>query len=301
MSDYEDVGGFSKQTITREVSILSIVSHPNIVRFFGTSYHKQNIIIVTEYFPVDLTKLIGTNNTHTFPVDKKIVFDRKQRRRVLRQIISAVAYLHARSIIHRDLKAANVLIDARREDGNFEAKICDFGSAKVVQFDRKKRKNNARRLSSGSALGEFIGSPLFSPPEALMVRSSSTSIQAPLLTTISPSSGRESPLLGETKNDTMININDTKENPSFGWDVYSFGVLMYCVTHDCLLPYSTVIMKDEQSLNTAVLNGERPMIDRSKVTEKERMLMEFCWSNEVQNRPHAAKVALTLKEESEKE
>ena len=300
MSDYEDVGGFSKQTITREVSILSIVSHPNIVRFFGTSYHKQNIIIVTEYFPVDLTKLIGTTNT-TQVGHKKIVFDRKQRRRVLRQIISAVAYLHARSIIHRDLKAANVLIDARREDGNFEAKICDFGSAKVVQFDRKKRKNNARRLSSGSALGEFIGSPLFSPPEALMIRSSSTSIQAPLLTTISPSSGRESPLLGETKNDTMININDTKENPSFGWDVYSFGVLMYCVTHDCLLPYSTVIMKDEQSLNTAVLNGERPMIDRSKVTEKERMLMEFCWSNEVQNRPHAGKVALTLKEESEKE
>ena len=177
VSNYENVGGFSKQTITREVSILSIVSHPNIVRFFGTSYNKQNIIIITEYFPATLASYIENSAGNT--IEKNIHFNNVQKRRVLIQVISAISYLHARLIVHRDLKCDNVLIHENR--GTFEAKICDFGSAKVIMplssKKNKTKRRNHNNLSSGSSILGNIGSPMYSPPEVLQ----NGSLQSPLL------------------------------------------------------------------------------------------------------------------------
>tara|TARA_B110000090_G_C13343832_1_gene432150 strand:- start:29 stop:1570 length:1542 start_codon:yes stop_codon:yes gene_type:complete len=310
VSDYEEIGGFSKQTITREVSILSIVSHPNIIRFFGTSSYfalSNNIIIITEYFPVTLAALIGDGSGKSKvvvdvgrkgqPHRKTILFDRKQRRRVLVQVISAVRYLHARKIVHRDLKCDNVLIDARRGDC-IEAKICDFGSAKVVSSHNTRNRKGRSKLSSGSTIG-IVGTPMYSPPEVL--QGGSMSIQAPFLAVRSDAPiGHEGPDGRESLIDTMAETKEGVNGMSliFGWDIFSFGVLMYCVTHDCLLPYTSVIMENEEMFNGAILDGARPEVDLNKVTTTEKVLMEFCWSADHNQRPHASKIVRALKEES---
>jgi serine/threonine protein kinase len=195
------------------------------------------------------------------------------------------------------LKCDNVLIDARRGDC-IEAKICDFGSAKVVSSHNTRNRKGRSKLSSGSTIG-IVGTPMYSPPEVL--QGGSMSIQAPFLAVRSDAPiGHEGPDGRESLIDTMAETKEGVNGMSliFGWDIFSFGVLMYCVTHDCLLPYTSVIMENEEMFNGAILDGARPEVDLKKVTTTEKVLMEFCWSADHNQRPHASKIVQALKEES---
>ena len=70
------------------------------------------------------------------------------------QILEGLAYLHGQSIVHRDLKSANIL---KMEDGTL--KITDFGTAKALQ-----RKSHEDILSKSASLK---GTPYFMAPEIL--------------------------------------------------------------------------------------------------------------------------------------
>jgi eukaryotic translation initiation factor 2-alpha kinase 4 len=75
------------------------------------------LYIQMEYCPSTLKQQMTTS-----PLEEQ------QRWRVVRQLFSALAYLHARGIIHRDLKPDNVFYDARHD-----VKLGDFGLAKFTQ------------------------------------------------------------------------------------------------------------------------------------------------------------------------
>ena len=63
-------------------------------------------------------------NGDLFSVVETKRFDEATTRRHMAQMIAAVEYLHARSIVHRDIKPDNILLDH-----NYDAKLCDFGMA----------------------------------------------------------------------------------------------------------------------------------------------------------------------------
>lgn len=75
----------------------------------------------------------------------------KEARQKFRQILSAVEYCHARGIVHRDLKAENLLLDA-----NMNVKIADFGFS--------------NHFSTGTKLDTFCGSPPYAAPELFQGR-----------------------------------------------------------------------------------------------------------------------------------
>lgn len=103
----------SLKMLFREVSIMKLLNHPNIVKLFEVIETEKTLYLVMEY--------ITKGEVREFIV-KKGRMKENVARQMFRQIVSAVQYLHSKNIVHRDLKAENLLLD-----NNLNVKIVDFG------------------------------------------------------------------------------------------------------------------------------------------------------------------------------
>ena len=83
-------------------------------------------------------------------------------RRYTRQVLEGLAYLHARNIVHRDVKGANVLVDA-----NDNVKLGDFSAAKRIRT-----LSLSAHASSSDADGaaSVVGTPYWMAPEVVQGR-----------------------------------------------------------------------------------------------------------------------------------
>lgn len=102
----------------RELDVWPRVSHPNIIRMHDYMVNEQKIYMILEY--ADGGDMLSYIQSINGPVGER---DCKP---WMRQILSAVAYLHRMDIIHRDLKLENLLI----ETSTRMIKLCDFGFSK---------------------------------------------------------------------------------------------------------------------------------------------------------------------------
>ncbi|KAK4261349.1 hypothetical protein QN277_004359 [Acacia crassicarpa] len=111
-----------------EVNIISSVEHKNLVRLLGCSCSGPESLLVYEYLPnKSLDRFIFDKNR-----GKELNWDRRYE--IIIGTAEALVYLHEKSkikIIHRDIKASNILLDTR-----LRAKIADFGLARSFQEDK---------------------------------------------------------------------------------------------------------------------------------------------------------------------
>uniref|UniRef100_A0A1A8F1Y0 MAP/microtubule affinity-regulating kinase 3 n=1 Tax=Nothobranchius korthausae TaxID=1143690 RepID=A0A1A8F1Y0_9TELE len=127
----------SLQKLFREVRIMKILNHPNIVKLFEVIETERTLYLVMEY----------ASGGEVF--DYLVAHGRmkeKEARAKFRQIVSAVQYCHQKHIVHRDLKAENLLLDA-----DMNIKIADFGFSNEFTLANK--------------LDTFCGSPPYAAPE----------------------------------------------------------------------------------------------------------------------------------------
>lgn len=103
--------------VRQEVKILKLLSHPNIIKSMNDFEDDRNIYILLEYCPGgDLYKQIEQE-----PLSDRISSN------YIRQLVSAVKYIHSKNIIHRDIKPDNILLT---DNG---IKLADFGWAIVTK------------------------------------------------------------------------------------------------------------------------------------------------------------------------
>ncbi|CAI9300086.1 unnamed protein product [Lactuca saligna] len=111
-----------------EVNIISSVEHKNLVRLLGCSCSGPESILVYEYLPnMSLDRFI-------FDETKGRTLNWEKRFEIIIGTTEGLVYLHENTktrIIHRDIKAANILLDLR-----LRAKIADFGLARSFQDDQ---------------------------------------------------------------------------------------------------------------------------------------------------------------------
>ena len=244
-----------------EAAILATVQHPNIVHLIGCSFVEKDStgMLIMELMERDLRTLINSRNgpekVGPFPVI--VAID------IMLQVAEAMQHLRECSILHRDLKAANVLVSRqnpcespvsrkkeaiceevnqwmlRGKEDHFVVKVTDFGSAKY-------------QAHTQSLMTKMAGTGPWRAPEVFKDDISSTEYEWPA-------------------------------------DVYSFGVTCFeILTGD--LPFKNVARCE---LYEKIKSGERPSID-SRFPTCVTQLIERCWATEPLDRPDFSQICKDL-------
>ncbi|XP_004308971.1 PREDICTED: CBL-interacting protein kinase 18-like [Fragaria vesca subsp. vesca] len=125
----------------REISIMRLLKHPNIVQLYEVMATKKKIYLVMEY----------AEGGELFQKINKRRLKEEAARRFFQQLITAVDFCHKRGVFHRDLKPENLLLD---KDGVL--KVSDFG---LSAFSESKRKH--------ALLHTTCGTPNYVAPEVI--------------------------------------------------------------------------------------------------------------------------------------
>eukprot|EP01002_Notosolenus_urceolatus_P005956 NODE_258_length_2377_cov_49.049828_g203_i0.p1 GENE.NODE_258_length_2377_cov_49.049828_g203_i0~~NODE_258_length_2377_cov_49.049828_g203_i0.p1 ORF type:complete len:738 (-),score=138.11 NODE_258_length_2377_cov_49.049828_g203_i0:33-2246(-) len=106
----------SRDNVFREVEVIKDLDHDNIIKPLDIWWDDKRLVFITELMSSGTLKDFVKQHS-TQKMRKKVM------RRMCRQIVVALIYLHSRQIIHRDLKCDNVFLNGSRG----EVKIGDFG------------------------------------------------------------------------------------------------------------------------------------------------------------------------------
>ena len=137
--------GLPLQTLFREISIHKSLNHDSIIKLYDQLEDRSNIYLVLEYANnCDLHEYIMQNQQLTEAESAKILVE----------LCMGVKYMHDRGIIHRDLKAENVLLT----DQNV-CKICDLGWSVVCDGPRKTFCGTLDYMSPEILLGDNYSFP----------------------------------------------------------------------------------------------------------------------------------------------
>ncbi|XP_038715798.1 mitogen-activated protein kinase kinase kinase 1-like [Tripterygium wilfordii] len=118
-----DRGSQGKQSVyqlEQEIALLSQFEHENIVQYYGTDKDDSTLYIFLE---------LVTKGSLLDLYQKYHLID-SQVSAYTRQILHGLKYLHNRKVVHRDIKCANILVDA-----NGSVKLADFGLAKATNLN----------------------------------------------------------------------------------------------------------------------------------------------------------------------
>eukprot|EP01029_Cantina_marsupialis_P032171 TRINITY_DN95_c1_g1_i1.p1 TRINITY_DN95_c1_g1~~TRINITY_DN95_c1_g1_i1.p1 ORF type:complete len:425 (+),score=151.26 TRINITY_DN95_c1_g1_i1:102-1376(+) len=130
--------------IKKEISMMKLVNHPNVVQLKGVLVSRTKIFIVLELVTGGelFDKIVAAGR-----------FDEDTARFYFRQLVGGVHYCHTQGVCHRDLKPENLLLD-----GNGDLKITDFGLSSMYKGEDSDRV---------TLLHTTCGTPNYVAPEVL--------------------------------------------------------------------------------------------------------------------------------------
>lgn len=136
-----------KERFEREAKFIASLNHPNIVQVYDFDVAEMGgqclYYMVIPYIPGKSLKDILDDRTSPLPQTQTLD--------ILRNLSDALGYAHARDMVHRDVKPANILFDERGQ-----AVLTDFGIARLVQ--------NSKLTQDGTT----TGTPSYMSPEQVL-------------------------------------------------------------------------------------------------------------------------------------
>lgn len=255
--------GLSRRRFEEEAAILATVQHPNVVRMIGCAFQDkaETGSLVMELMEHDLRTVIEKRCPNPgpglSPFPLIVAID------IMLQIGEGMQYLREHKILHRDLKAKNILLNRCRRvrrtlsgayrkfpdlasllhtEEYYIAKLADFGIAKA-----RHEKTNFKTMMAGT-----------------------TSWRAP----------------------EVYNVPDLETANNYQWpaDVYSFAMTCYeILTGDT--PFEGV---PNNQVYQSIVAGDRPSLEDVNMPSMLRDLIQRCWATDPNERPNFSEINKTL-------
>jgi len=131
-----------KQKLLDEINIVKSIDHPNILKMYEFFEQRQSFFLVTE---------VCKGGELFDEIIRRKKFSERDAAVLMKQILSCINFCHMNKIVHRDIKAENVMLE---HDKDFNAiKIIDFGTAIIHDSDEP--------------LTEVLGTPFYMAPEVI--------------------------------------------------------------------------------------------------------------------------------------
>jgi len=131
-----------EETLNNEIEILSKIDHPSVVKMHAIFDTTEHLFIVMELMEGgELYEEVISRST----------FSEMEAAVIIRQLLDALVYLHARGIVHRDLKLENLLLAKK---GQLIVKLADFGLSRLFK--------------PGGQMFTACGTPFYVAPDILL-------------------------------------------------------------------------------------------------------------------------------------
>ncbi|KAB1200777.1 Serine/threonine-protein kinase fray2 [Morella rubra] len=136
---------FAQEAIRQEVQTMTLIEHPNLLRAHCSFATGSSLWIVVPY-------MAGGSCLHIMESAYPEGFQQPVFATLLYEVLKALVYLHSHGLIHRDVKAGNILVDSKGA-----VKLADFGVAARL-FDSGDRQQSRK---------SFVGTPCWMAPEVM--------------------------------------------------------------------------------------------------------------------------------------
>lgn len=131
------------RTFLKEIEMLMQLDHPNIIKIFEYYRDELNFYVITE---------IAKGGELYEQIYNLKMYDEATAAVIMKQLLSAVCYIHSKGIVHRDLKPENIMLETN-DHGDLSIKLIDFGTSNYFSHHQK--------------LTLKVGTPYYIAPEVL--------------------------------------------------------------------------------------------------------------------------------------